>query len=122
MRRSKEIFEEIERRKDLVVKEFRPEAVILFGSFAKGDINEGSDVDAMVIADFKEGFLERVELPWDLKAEIKRSLEPVGYTPEEFQRMREEGNSSIREVLESGKLLYGIMPGGGPQVKEVGHE
>jgi predicted nucleotidyltransferase len=99
MRRSKEIFEEIERRKDLVVKEFRPEAVIPFGSFAKGDINEGSDVDAMVIADFKEGFLERVELPWDLKAEIKRSLEPVGYTPEEFQRMREEGNSFIRESL-----------------------
>jgi predicted nucleotidyltransferase len=37
-----------------VVKEIRPEVVILFGSFAKGDFNEGSDVDAMVIADFKE--------------------------------------------------------------------
>jgi predicted nucleotidyltransferase len=71
MRRSKEIFEEIERRKDLVVKEFRPEAVIPFGSFAKGDFNEGSEVEVMVIADFKDGFLERVELLWDFKDEIK---------------------------------------------------
>jgi len=31
--------------------------VILFGSFARRDINEGSDVDIVVIADFKEQFL-----------------------------------------------------------------
>ena len=120
--RSEEIFERIESYKDLVVKELRPEAVVLFGSFAKGDINEGSDVDIMVIADFKGGFLDRVKLLLDLNDEMRLPLEPVGYTFEEFQRMREEGNPFIREVLERGKVLYGMIPGGGAQVGEVGHE
>ena len=120
--RSEEIFERIERYKDLVVKEIRPEAVVLFGSFAKGDINEGSDVDIMVIADFKERFLDRVKLLLDLNDEVKLPLEPIGYTTEEFQRMREEGNRFIQEVLKSGMVLYGMIPEGGGQVGEVDHE
>lgn len=120
--RSEEIFERIEKYKDLVVKQLRPEVVVLFGSFAKRDINEGSDVDIMVIADFKEGFLDRVKLLLDLNDEMRLPLEPVGYTSEEFQRMREKGNPFIREVFESGKVLYGMIPGGGAQVGEVGHE
>ena len=120
--RSEEIFERIEKYKDLVVKELRPEVVVLFGSFAKRDINEGSDVDIMVIADFKEGFLDRVKLLLDLNDEMRLPLEPVGYTSKEFQRMLEEGNPFIREVFVSGKILYGMIPGGGAQVGEVGHE
>lgn len=110
--RSEEIFEKIESYKDLVVKELRPEAVVLFGSFAKGDINEGSDVDIMVIADFKGRFLDRVKLLLDLNDEIRLPLEAVGYTSEEFRRMREKGNPFIREVLENGEVLHGIMPEG----------
>ena len=93
--RSEEIFERIERYKDLVVKELRPEAVVLFGSFAKGDINEGYDVDIMVIADFKERFLDRIKLLMDLNDEIKLPLEPVGYTTEMFPRARQQ-----RELLQ----------------------
>lgn len=49
-------------------------------------------------------------------------LEPVGYTTEEFQRMKEEGNPFIREVLERGKVLYGVIPAGRAKVAEVGHK
>jgi len=34
-------------------------------------------------------------------------FEPIGYTPEEFQKMRKEGNRFIQEVLETGEVLYG---------------
>jgi predicted nucleotidyltransferase len=105
IRRSEEILEKIERYKNLLTKKLRPKAVILFGSFAKGDINEGSDVDIMVIADFKEGFLDRIKLLLDLNDELKLPLEPVGYTPEEFQKMQEEGNRFIQEVLNGGRVL-----------------
>jgi predicted nucleotidyltransferase len=93
-----------------VVKKLRPESIILFGSFAKRDINEGSDVDIIVIADFKEGFLDRIKLLLDLNDELRLPLEPVGYTTEEFQRMQNEGNRFIQEVLDSGKVLYGVVP------------
>ncbi len=49
----------------------------------------------------------------DLNYETKLPLEPVRYTTEEFQRMKEEGNPFIREVLKGGKVLYGMMPEGG---------
>lgn len=96
--------------------------VVFFGSFAKGDINEGSDVDIVVVTGFKEGFLERVKLSLDLNGEIMLPLEPVGYTSEEFQRMKEKGNPFIREVLASGKLLYGMIPEGDIKGEEVGHK
>ncbi len=104
--RSQEIFKKIERYKDRVLRELNPQAVVLFGSFARDDINEGSDVDIMVIADFKEPFLDRIKLLLDLNDELKLPLEPVGYTPEELTKMEKEGNRFIREVLASGKVLY----------------
>ncbi len=81
--------------------------MILFGSFARGDINEGSDVDILVVADFQEPFLDRIKLLLDLNDGIGLPLEPVGYTPEEFRRMRGEGSRFIQEVLKDGRILYG---------------
>ncbi len=108
--RSEEIFAKIEKYKERVVKELAPQAIILFGSLARGEINEGSDVDIVVIANFKEEFLERIKVLLDLNDELGLPLEPVGYTPEEFQRMRKEGNRFIQEVVATGKLLYGFLP------------
>jgi hypothetical protein len=77
----------------------------LFGSFASGDINEGSDIDILVVADFKETFLDRIRILMDLNT-FKIPIEPVGYTPEEFNEMRNRKNTFIMEVLEKGKVIY----------------
>ena len=37
-------------------------------------------------------------------------LEPIGYTPDEFIKMRKEGNPFIEEVLKTGRILYGEIP------------
>ena len=37
------------RLKDALLDDYDPEAVILFGSFAKGDADEFSDVDLLVV-------------------------------------------------------------------------
>ncbi|MEM4311495.1 MAG: nucleotidyltransferase domain-containing protein [Nitrososphaerales archaeon] len=99
------MLERIEKYKDKVVRELNPSAVILFGSFARGDINEGSDVDIIVIADFKEEFLDRIKTLLSLNDDLP--LETIGYTPGEFIKMKDEGNSFILEVLKNGKILYG---------------
>jgi len=93
-----------------VVEVLKPRAVVLFGSFARGDINEGSDVDLLVVADFKEPFLDRIKLLLDLNDGTGLPLEPVGYTVEEFQEMRKKGNRFLKEVLRTGKLLFGSLP------------
>jgi hypothetical protein len=81
----------------------------LFGSFATGDISEGSDIDIMVVADFGAGFLDRIKLLLDLN-HFGLPIEPIGYTVGEFERMKEAGNRFIALVLETGKLLYQRAP------------
>ena len=108
LRRSKEVFKGIERYKEGVIRKLNPAAILLFGSFARGDINEGSDVDMIVIANFKEGFLDRIKTLLDLNVGLP--LEPIGYTPEEFKKMREQGNPFILDVLGEGRVLYGVIP------------
>jgi hypothetical protein len=109
IRRSQKIFEKIERYRDRVVRKLNPRAIILFGSFARGDINEGSDVDIVVIANFKEPFLDRIKTLLDLNDRIGLPLEPVGYSPDEFRKMRLENNRFIEEVITRGKLIYGRL-------------
>lgn len=104
--RSEEVFEKIKRYTQRVVEGLKPRLVILFGSFARKDINEGSDVDILVVADFKESFLDRIKLLLDFNDGIGLPLEPIGYTPEEFQEMQEKGNIFIQEVLSTGVFLY----------------
>jgi len=92
-----------------VVEKLRPSLIVLFGSFASDEINEGSDVDILVVADFKEGFLDRIRTLMDLNR-FRIPIEPVGYTPEEFEDMKRKGNLFVTEVLEKGKILYESQP------------
>ncbi|MEM1586989.1 MAG: nucleotidyltransferase domain-containing protein [Candidatus Bathyarchaeia archaeon] len=103
--RSEEIFEKIEAYVKKIIENLNPYVVILFGSFATGDINEGSDIDIVIIADFKENFLDRIKTLMKLNT-FGIPIEPIGYTLEEFEKMHVEGNRFIMEVMEKGRILY----------------
>lgn len=107
LEQSERIFEKITLYVQKVVEELNPQAVILFGSFARGDIHEGSDVDLVVIANFNGPFLDRIKLLLDLNRGIGLPIEPIGYTPEEFQSMYLQGNKFVDEILRDGKVLWG---------------
>jgi len=62
------------------VERLEPQAVVLFGSFARGDVHEASDLDLLVVADFPEPFLERIGRLLELASDLELPLEPVGYT------------------------------------------
>ncbi len=103
--RSSEVFGKIEDYVREVVKELNPYLVVLFGSFATGDVNEGSDVDIMIIADFKESFLDRIKRLMDINT-FKIPIEPIGYTLEEFREMMKRKNPFIMEVMEKGRVMH----------------
>lgn len=103
--RSEEIIEKIEEYVKKIIESLNPYVVILFGSFATGDINEGSDIDILVIADFKEVFLDRIKTLMKLNT-FGIPIEPIGYTLEEFENMRVGGNRFVMEVMEKGRVLY----------------
>jgi predicted nucleotidyltransferase len=77
-------------------EKFPIKIIYLYGSFAKGDIHEGSDIDLLIIGDFKERFVERIGIILDLTA---LPIEPLVYTEREFQDMIKHKNPFILEIL-----------------------
>jgi hypothetical protein len=76
--------------------------VWLFGSFATGEVHEGSDIDLVIVGDFRERFHERIGR---ILALTDLPIEPLVYTREEFEAMKREDNPFIGEVLRTGKPL-----------------
>ena len=73
----------------------------MFGSVARGEADEWSDLDLVVIADTERTFFERFR---DFVAlyEVWPRLDLLVYTPAEFERMVEEENPFFLQVLEEG--------------------
>jgi predicted nucleotidyltransferase len=78
---------------------FPIEKIYLYGSFARGEIHEGSDIDLVIVGDFKERFFERIGLILGL---TDLPIEPLVYTCKEFEALRAEGNPFIAEVVRTG--------------------
>lgn len=75
--------------------------VYMFGSFARGEIHEGSDIDLIVVGDFKERFFERIGKIIEM---TDLPIEPLVYTKEEFEEMK-KSNPFIQDILRNAKKL-----------------
>ena len=71
-------------------------------SFARKDLNEGSDIDIVIVGDFKERFHKRIATILDL---TDLPIEPLCYTIEEFDRMVDEENLFIEDAVGGGVLI-----------------
>lgn len=90
-----------------IKKEYRAERVILFGSYAKGDATEDSDVDLLVVAPTKERFFERMASVRRLIRDLRDGLpvSPIVLTPGELEKRRQAGDPFVREILQTGVSL-----------------
>jgi predicted nucleotidyltransferase len=97
---------DLERREDILegvkilaarLKESFPvREVYLFGSFASGDIHENSDIDLLIVGDFKERIFDRIGRILDF---TDLPVEPLVYTPEELDDLKRSCNPFITEIL-----------------------
>ena len=74
-----------------LIDSYRPARVLVFGSRAQGNPLEESDLDLLIVSKSFEGvpFIERAHrLLWTLQ--VPFPIEVLCYTPEEFERKREE--------------------------------
>lgn len=81
----------------------KPEKVILYGSYAKGNPKEESDIDIVVISgDFRNmNIRERLELLGIAAGRVFEPIEALGYTEEEIES--EKKGTFIEEIIDSGK-------------------
>ncbi len=81
---------------------FSPERIILFGSRARGDHLEESDIDLLVVSSKFEKipFRERMIAAYGRWGK-KTDLEQICYTPQELERKRKE-IGIVRQALSEG--------------------
>jgi predicted nucleotidyltransferase len=88
-----------------IARDFGPERIILFGSYAYGTPTEGSDVDLLIIMQFdgkaRDKRLEiwgRIRPPFPVDILVRR--------PEDTRRRYHQWDPLIREAIDHGKVLY----------------
>ena len=89
------------------LKHLKPEKIILFGSYARGNPDPDSDVDVLVIQKTHKPPAERVsqmlQSVWGSTPHIEAQI----VTPEEFQLAINQNRFFItQEVLKYGKVIY----------------
>jgi predicted nucleotidyltransferase len=87
------------------LKKYHPEKVILFGSYARGDYNEASDIDMLIIKDTDRKFFKRIDEVMDL-CEDSTKIEPLVYTPREIEEMVRNENDFICTVIKEGVVVF----------------
>lgn len=103
------------RKIERIIKRFRQELkklginaekIILYGSYAKGETREDSDIDLIVISEnFKNlNLRERLEILGLAAGRVFEPIEALGYTEKEIEERKEE--SFVGEILNSSAVIY----------------
>lgn len=91
----------------IIIETAHPLKIFLFGSYARGDENENSDLDFLVIKDSTEPrHLRAKEIRSKLRG-LKFPVDIIVYTPDEFAKWDKIPQSFANTILAEGKVLYG---------------
>ena len=90
---------------NLIVRKFKIRKIIIFGSFARGDYHKGSDLDLIIVGEFKERFIDRIGKILELN-DSDLEIDVMVYTEEELQKMIQERRPFIQQALEEGIVVY----------------
>ncbi len=100
---------DIQRIVDLVVRTVQPLRIVLFGSAARGEQGEGSDLDMMIVVAEGVDELRTAQALYRAKSRAGITGIPVDFvvtTPTRYEARRDNIGSVYREVARDGQELY----------------
>jgi len=97
--------EKIEQFSQAIAQEFKPDKIILFGSYAYGNPQDDSDVDLLVILPYKGSSFRKT---WEIlnKIQPKFAIDLLVRTPVEVEQRLGWNDFFLREIMEKGKVIY----------------
>ena len=91
---------------ETIGRKYKPQKIILFGSYADGTPTPDSDVDLLIV-------METTALPTERYLAVSRLLRPRPFPvdilvkrPEEIRNALETGDFFISDLLSQGRVLY----------------
>ncbi|HET9112718.1 MAG TPA: nucleotidyltransferase domain-containing protein [Burkholderiales bacterium] len=87
----------------------KPARVILFGSYARGDASDDSDLDFLIIEpELQDKFREMVRLRQILRP-LKVPVDVLVYSQAEINQQQDACSTAVYWALREGKVLYGTV-------------
>jgi uncharacterized protein len=88
-----------------IVEKFKPQKIILFGSYARGDFRPESDVDLLVVMEtpLRES---QIELEIHRYLNVMFGLDLLVYTPKRLKERVEMSDWFVQDILREGKVMY----------------
>lgn len=99
----KRFLKEVVRR---IVAKIKPNKIILFGSYARGNPNKDSDLDLLVIMNTALSFSKRFGLVSDALYPRLVPMDFIIKTPKEVKDRLEGFDPFIKEIISQGRVLY----------------
>jgi len=97
---------EVKKITETIVEKYKPEKIILFGSFAYGKPTRDSDVDLFIIKKTNKSRKERHFEVDRLLLDRTIPLDILIYTPKEVRERLNLGDFFIQEVNKQGEVVY----------------
>jgi len=88
------------------LKKYRPEKVVLFGSYAWGKPKKDSDIDILIIKKTGGNPYKRIPEARSYLHNINKAFDILVMEPEEVEKRLKLGDFFIEEIVEKGKVLY----------------
>ena len=84
--------------------------VILYGSYARGDFNEDSDIDLLFLVDAppekeRQGFYDFLDKAFDIKLESELDFQPIVKSVYTFEHWKEY-LPFYRNIMNEGEVIY----------------
>jgi len=99
---------EMQKIRDLssrIAREFNPDRIILFGSYAYGTPTDDSDVDLLVVLPF-QGKAVRKAIEIRNRVDARMPLDLLVRTPNQVAERVAMNDWFMREIVEKGQTLY----------------
>ena len=87
-----------------IVEKFKPQKIILFGSYARGNPRPESDVDMLVV--MKNANRGKKSLDIRRHLDVMFGLDLVVYTSKRLKERVDMGDWFLRDILKEGEVLY----------------
>lgn len=91
----------VEQYAQAVTREFKPQAILLYGSYAKGSASDESDIDVAVVFNGYSGeWLKDSARLWKLTRDISDDIEPI------LLDSKKDPSGFVADIFKTGQVIY----------------